>query len=120
MERVLALGQDMALLWTRYAPLYLSGVVNTLLLAVAATVLGCLISAFGSLGINLVALHGFSWENVIKAIMGGDDVSRISVIPWWLFAAATVFSIAVGVLAGFGPANKAVKIPALDAIKNEQ
>ena len=33
MERVLALGQDMALLWTRYAPLYLSGVVNTLLLA---------------------------------------------------------------------------------------
>ena len=37
MERVLALGQDMALLWTRYAPLYLSGVVNTLLLAVAAT-----------------------------------------------------------------------------------
>ena len=83
-------------------------------------VIGCLISAFGSLGINLVALHGFSWENVIKAIMGGDDVSRISVIPWWLFAAATVFSIAVGVLAGFGPANKAVKIPALDAIKNEQ
>ena len=44
MERVLALGQDMALLWTRYAPLYLSGVVNTLLLAVAATVLGCLIA----------------------------------------------------------------------------
>ena len=43
MERVLALGQDMALLWIRYAPLYLSGVVNTLLLAVAATVLGCLI-----------------------------------------------------------------------------
>ena len=43
MERVLALGQDMALLWARYAPLYLSGVVNTLLLAVAATVLGCLI-----------------------------------------------------------------------------
>ena len=40
MERVLALGQDMALLWARYAPLYLSGVVNTLLLAVAATVLG--------------------------------------------------------------------------------
>ena len=29
MERVLALGQDMALLWIRYAPLYLSGVVNT-------------------------------------------------------------------------------------------
>ena len=52
--------------------------------------------------------------------MGGDDVTRISVIPWWLFVVAMLFSIAVGVIAGFGPANKAVKIPALDAIKNDQ
>jgi len=42
------------------------------------------------------------------------------VIPWWLFVVAVLFSILVGILAGFGPANKAVKIPALDAIKNEQ
>jgi putative ABC transport system permease protein len=83
-------------------------------------VIGCLISALGSLAINLVALQGFSWENIVKAIVGGDDVSRSSVIPWWLFASAIVFSIAVGVIAGFGPANKAVRIPALDAIKNDQ
>lgn len=59
-------------------------------------------------------------DSIGKAIMGGDDVSRISVIPWWLFVVAMLFSIAVGVVAGFGPANKAVKIPALDAIKNDQ
>lgn len=82
--------------------------------------IACLISALGSLSINLLSFGGFSMENVGKAIMGGDDVSRISVIPWWLFVAAVLFSILVGVLAGFGPANKAVKIPALDAIKNEQ
>ena len=61
MERVLALGQDMALLWTRYAPLYLSGVVNTLLLAVAATVLGCLIGlACGLLNTHRTACPGES------------------------------------------------------------
>ena len=56
MERVLALGQDMALLWARYAPLYLSGVVNTLLLAVAATVLGCLIGLACGL-LNTIPIH---------------------------------------------------------------
>ena len=56
MERVLALGQDMALLWTRYAPLYLSGVVNTLLLAVTATVLGCLIGLACGL-LNTIPIH---------------------------------------------------------------
>ena len=83
-------------------------------------VIACLISAIGSIGINMASLGGFSVENLGKAIMGGDDVSRISVIPWWLFVVAMLFSIAVGVIAGFGPANKAVKIPALDAIKNDQ
>lgn len=82
--------------------------------------IACLISALGSLSINLLSFGGFSMENVGKAIMGGDDVSRISVIPWWLFVVAVLFSILVGILAGLGPANKAVKIPALDAIKNEQ
>ena len=56
MERVLALGQDMALLWARYAPLDLSGVVNTLLLAVAATVLGCLIGLACGL-LNTIPIH---------------------------------------------------------------
>ena len=83
-------------------------------------VIACLISAIGSIGINMASLGGFSIENIGKAIMGGDDVTRISVIPWWLFVVAMLFSIAVGVVAGFGPANKAVKIPALDAIKNDQ
>lgn len=47
-------------------------------------VIACLISEIGSIGINMASLGGFSVENLGKAIMGGDDVSRISVIPWWL------------------------------------
>lgn len=93
--------------------------------------IGCVISALVSLIINLVSMGGGGGagavgagaglgERIWMAIVGGENVARISVIPWWLFVAAILFSMAVGLIAGFGPANKAVKIPALDAIKNEQ
>lgn len=82
--------------------------------------IGCVISGLVSWGINIFALGGPSSDNLWHAIVGGEDVTRISVIPWWLFLAAVLFSMMVGVLAGFGPANKAVRIPALDAIKNNE
>ena len=43
MERLLKLGQDMVLLWQNYSAGYLNGIRNTLILAVVATVIGCLI-----------------------------------------------------------------------------
>ena len=43
MTLLLSLGNDMARLWAAYAPQYLNGVRNTLVLAVAATVIGFLI-----------------------------------------------------------------------------
>lgn len=45
--------------------------------------------------------------------------SRVSVIPLWLPAFAMLFSILIGLGAGYYPANKAVKISALEAIKHE-
>ena len=45
--------------------------------------------------------------------------SRLSVIPWWLSLFAVLFSIAVGVGAGYYPASKAVRISALEAIKHD-
>lgn len=82
--------------------------------------IGCTISGLVSWAINVIALGGPSGDSLWTSIIGGEDVARISVIPWWLFIAAVVFSMTVGLIAGFGPANKAVRIPALDAIKNEQ
>ena len=82
--------------------------------------IGCLISGLGSWLINVFSMGGFTGDNWLKAITGGDDVSRISVIPWWLFLSGILLSTVVGLVAGFGPANKAVRIPALDAIKNSQ
>lgn len=83
-------------------------------------VIGCVISIIASWCIDMVTMGDISMNGLHAAIFGSEELSRTSVISWWLPIAAIFFSIAVGVLAGFGPANKAVKIPALDAIKNDQ
>ena len=43
MEKLMELVQDVVVLWSRYYPMYLSGIKNTIILAVAATVIGCVI-----------------------------------------------------------------------------
>ena len=101
--------------------------------------IGCMLSGLISLGINVAgrmyaggmvgSSNGSSgdgaggtsiWMIMWQALVGGEDVTRYSVIPWWLFLFAVLFSTLIGLLFGFGPANKAVKIPALDAIKNNE
>ena len=47
--------------------------------------------------------------------MGGD----LSVIPFWLALCAVAFATLIGLVSGFSPANRAVKISALEAIKHE-
>ncbi|MEG1874544.1 MAG: ABC transporter permease [Angelakisella sp.] len=58
--------------------------------------------------INKLAVGGF-----------GGQGGTMSVIPPWLVAFALFFSILVGVIFGFLPANRAVKISALEAIKHD-
>ena len=81
-------------------------------------VIGCIISFLASVVINLVSL-GFSLENLLPAIVGGEGISRVSVIPPWLLLFAVAFSVLIGLGSGYYPANKAVAIPALEAIKSE-
>lgn len=45
--------------------------------------------------------------------------SGISVIPVWLVAFALVFAIVIGLISGFQPANRAVKISPLEAIRHD-
>ena len=47
--------------------------------------------------------------------MGGAS----SIIPWWLVVGAILFATLVGLVSGAVPANKAVKISALEAIRRE-
>lgn len=80
--------------------------------------IGCAVSFIVSVIINLVSL-GPSAENLLPAIIGGEAVNRVSVIPPWLLLFAIVFSVFIGLGSGYYPANKAVQIPALEAIKSE-
>lgn len=45
--------------------------------------------------------------------------SKISMIPPWLALAAVVFAVFIGMLAGFFPAQRAMKLSPLAAIRNE-
>ncbi len=51
--------------------------------------------------------------------IGGMGIGGVSIIPWWLALGALVFATMVGLVSGFSPANRAVKISALSAIKQE-
>lgn len=70
----------------------------------------------------IMALFGNSIDlSWITAAMGGEGfgTGEISIIPLWLILAALLFASLVGLLSGLAPANKAVKISALQAIKSE-
>ena len=81
-------------------------------------IIGCVISFVISLIINLVSL-GPDPGNLLPAILGGEGITRVSVIPPWLYLFAVVFSIFIGLGSGYYPANKAVQVPALEAIKSD-
>ena len=62
--------------------------------------------------INTLAANG-------GGVMGLGATGQISIIPAWLALGALVFSTMVGLVSGFSPANRAVKISALTAIRQE-
>lgn len=85
------------------------------------------IGFFGGL-IGLVICYGLSFllNYIATYMLGGgymvDGVMQktyISIIPLWLAVMGVGFSTLVGIVSGYIPANKAVKISALTAIKNE-
>ena len=87
-------------------------------------VLGLIFSFIISVGINLFSFGAFggggvTWELIKQALIGGENVTRVSVIKPELIIFALVFSVLVGLVSGYQPANKAVKISALEAIRNE-
>ncbi|MEG3006270.1 MAG: FtsX-like permease family protein [Oscillospiraceae bacterium] len=50
---------------------------------------------------------------------GGGGGGKVSIIPLWLVAFALIFATFIGLASGFYPANRAVKISALEAIKHD-
>lgn len=75
----------------------------------------------GIVGIGLSFLLSGLVNKLAPALMemglAGD--ARISVIPFWLVLLAVAFSTVIGMLAGFFPAQRAMKLSPLNAIRNE-
>ena len=68
--------------------------------------------------INYFAASGGG--NLLGGMLGMMGTgTAISVIPPWLAIGSVIFAVGVGVLSGILPANRAVKISALTAIKQE-
>ena len=86
-------------------------------------VIGLIFSFIASIGINLysfgVLQTGFPWELLKNAVFGSPDAARVSVISPALIIFALVFALFVGLVSGYHPANKAVKVSALEAIRKE-
>lgn len=88
-------------------------------------VIGVAISLVVSFLLNnlsmILAMFGQSID--LSGILGGGMYgamsSTISVIPVWLMLAALVFATLVGLVSGILPANNAVKISALEAIRHD-
>lgn len=74
---------------------------------------------------NLSAILAFFGQNVdLSGVMGNgmyfyDSTAQLSIIPPWLLLAALAFATVIGLLSGIAPANRAVKISALEAIRHE-
>lgn len=73
-----------------------------------------------SYAINMFAAQSAANGNASGGgILGIGGGTSISVIPLWLALGALAFATLVGLVSGFHPANRAVKISALTAIKQE-
>ena len=95
-------------------------------------VLGCKMSKIGAMFLTEAGIIGLgggilglsisyilSWIiNTVIAANGAGETFR-SVIPFYLAVGALVFSILVGVLAGLYPSQRAMRLSALAAIRNE-
>ena len=69
--------------------------------------------------VGLVMTYGISIVlNHFTANMDGIN-GNISVIPWWLALAAVAFSTLMGMIAGYFPARRAMKLSPLAAIHTE-
>lgn len=75
-------------------------------------VIGLVLSLIISEIINAVGMN-------ITTIGYGGESSTISYIPLWLSGLSIVFSTVVGIAAGFYPANRAMNLSALEAIRTE-
>lgn len=90
-------------------------------------IIGSVLSFFISVGMNVFTSEAAQaiqitdlatlWSRITTAMDTAN--SPMSIVPIWLYGFAILFSIVIGLGSGFYPANKAVHISAMEAIKRE-
>jgi len=88
-----------------------------------AGMIGCI---GGIIGLAISLLLSLLMNTVLKDAIsmglgsfGGGYGSTISIIPWWVAVASVVFATAIGMIAGFLPAKRAMNMSALESLRNE-
>ncbi len=54
-----------------------------------------------------------------KAVAASGNMTNLSYIPFWLAGASVIFAVIIGMVAGFFPSRRAMKLSPLAAIRNE-
>ena len=86
------------------------------LIGLLGGIIGTIISYIISIVMNSLGSSGLTEMLGIYSVGEGG---QLSIIPIWLVLLALGFSTLIGLISGYYPANRAVKISALEAIKNE-
>ncbi|NLY19953.1 MAG: ABC transporter permease [Tissierellia bacterium] len=84
----------------------------------------------GLLGGIFGVLLSYAFSFLLNVVLGsamtmgmgmgmGDTATKISIIPIWLVLVALAFSASIGLISGYFPARRAMKLSALDAIRTE-
>lgn len=80
----------------------------------------------GVLGIIISFIISFLMNTVLSGVMGqmlgqiaGATGSTVSIIPWWVALGALVFATVIGILSGYSPARRAMRLSALESLRNE-
>jgi ABC-type lipoprotein release transport system permease subunit len=92
-----------------------AGVAVSVAISLLLNNLGGLLSVLGlgSGGVDIGSFFG------LGGLGQAGAAAAVSVIPAWLIAFALAFAAAVGLLSGIAPANSAVRISSLEAIRHE-
>lgn len=79
----------------------------------------------GLAGLVLSFILSLLMNTVLSGIMSmmlgsiGGGGSTVSIIPWWVAVGALFFSTAIGVVSGYSPARRAMRLSALESLRNE-